>query len=197
MKKKQAAGLALVVPMAAVITGCALFRSGESAEVGAPVGTRPAPPSASVECTPDRLPGRYSGISTGNLILAAGQKPLLSQALSSKQAASVESRGGSFVLRLEGGPIPCDLTFSCASPSLAQMDPDQQCVFNFSDLSPANSEDIVFELLKGEASVSGGGANIRLEWKAKSRREYDRAAGRLRIDLAVGRMDHDLKLQKR
>jgi len=199
MKTTRLPTVVFLSPLALLLAGC------PPPDPRAPAAPSPSPAaltatagSQGLECTLERLKGSYSGSSTGNLLLSLGEKPLLSRQLTGAQAATVEDRQGQLVLRLGAPPaVDCQINVKCTSPSFAQMDFDQQCVFNFSSLSPAHTEDVVFELLKGEASIGGATMDLRLEWKAKSRRAYDRSTGRLSIDLAVGTMEQNLKLTRR
>ena len=201
MKKKHITHPAILGSLAIVLSGC-LPKTPRAP--GPPADSRMTSPSGAAsgphafDCSAAALPGNYLATSAGSLLLAIGEKPPLSLQLASQHAVSVEDRQGQLVLKVDGAPaVSCELKFSCSSATFAQMQFEQQCVFNFASVSPAHTEDVVFELLKGEGSVSGGAMDIRLEWKAKSRREYDRATGRLSVDLAVGTLGQSLRLTKR
>ncbi len=202
MNTQQFALFAFLGSLAGLITGCSLRGSSAPAAPAAPLTGKTSAGSMGVECSPIRFPGSYSGNAAGDLLLSVGEKPMLSRQFTGPQPATVEliqDGQEQLVLKLAAASpaVQCELKFKCLSASFAQFEPDQQCVYNFSALSPAHTEDVVFELLKGEGSVNESGVDLRLEWKAKSRRGYDRATGRLSIDLAVGTLEQKLNLSRR
>ncbi len=186
-------GIASLLPGCGPKTVSAPSASASATAVGE-AAPRMSPGQSELQCTAQGLPGKYSGVSSGQLMLALGDKPTLARTFDGPQTATIQENAGKFSLRLDG-EVHCDLQFRCASPSIPSFGTEQQCAFNFAKLSPDHRDDILYELIKGEASVAPDGIDIRLQWRANSQRRYDRPTGRLDIKVAVGTMEQTIKLR--